>query len=343
MTERTQFSVGERTTAPGTHLPCAGGRQRWAVSSRAGWWRLGTAALLCALLAGCSIRKMAVNKLGNGLASGGTVFASDDDPELVKAAVPFSLKLMESLLAENPRHEGLLFATASGFTQYAFAFVQQDADEMEDKDAAAAETMRQRARRLYLRARNYGLRGLALTHPNFEKELRQNPKSAVRAAKRSDVSLLYWTAVSWGAAIALSKDDPQLIAEVPQVEALIDRALELDETWNEGALHGFLVSYEMARQGAAGDAAERSRLHFARAMELAGGQQAGPLVSFAEAVCVQKQDVKQFESLLNQALAINADARPNSRLVNLIMQRRARWLLSKKEDLFLIAEKPATK
>src|SRR6266550_3621879 len=79
---------------------------------------------------GCSIKRFAVNQVGNALAGGGTTFSSDDDPELVKAAVPFSLKLMETLLAESPRHKGLLFAAASGFTQYAFAFVQQDAEEM---------------------------------------------------------------------------------------------------------------------------------------------------------------------------------------------------------------------
>jgi len=103
---------------------------------------------------------VAVNKVGDALAGSGSTFASDDDPELVKAAVPFSLKLMESLLAESPRHKGLLFATASGFTQYSYAFVQQDADEMEDKDVTGAAHLRARARRLYLRARNYGLRGL---------------------------------------------------------------------------------------------------------------------------------------------------------------------------------------
>ena len=341
MTERTQSSVGRRAAAWGTHLPAASDEPLR--HCLAGLGKLGTAALLCALLAGCSIRKIAVNKLGDALAAGGTTFASDDDPELVKAAVPFSLKLMESLLAESPRHKGLLFASASGFTQYAYAFVQQDADETEDKDLAAATAMRARAKRLYLRARNYGLRGLEATHPNFEKELRRNSKSATRVATRADVPLLYWTAVSWGAAISLSKDDPQLIGEIPLMEALIDRALELNERWDDGAIHGFLVSYEMARQDATGDAAERSRQHFQRALELAGGKQAGPLVSFAEAVCVQKQDLKQFESLLTQALAINPDAAPEHRLVNSIMQRRARWLLSKKEDLFLIPEKPAAK
>src|SRR5512138_82551 len=111
-------------------------------------------ACLVSLLAGpgCSIKKFAVNKVGDALAGGGATFASDDDPELVKAAVPFSLKLMESLLAESPRHEGLLLAAASGFTQYSYAFVQEDADELEDKDFTAAEEMHGRARRLYLRA-----------------------------------------------------------------------------------------------------------------------------------------------------------------------------------------------
>src|SRR5258705_10221109 len=84
--------------------------------------------LLLALVSGCSVKKYAINKLGDALSGSGTTFASDDDPELIKAAVPFSLKLIESLLAESPDHQGLLLAACSGFTQYSFAFVNQDAD-----------------------------------------------------------------------------------------------------------------------------------------------------------------------------------------------------------------------
>ena len=286
---------------------------------------------------GCSIRRMAVNKVGDVLAGGGTTFASDDDPELVKAAVPFSLKLMEGLLNESPRHEGLLLAASSGFTQYAYAFVQQDADELEDKDLAAAEEMRGRARRLYLRARNYGLRGLEVRHKGFEKALRADPKQAVRAAGVKDVPLLYWTAVSWAGAVSLSKDNPDLIGDMPIVEAMMDRALALDETFGDGAIHTYLITYEMSRPLGTGDPAARSRQHFERALALSGAQQAGPMVSFAEAVCVQKQDLKQFEALLQQALAINPDAKPEWRLVNLVMQRRAKWLLSRTDQLFLRA------
>src|SRR5437867_3887260 len=123
----------------------------------------GLAVVLSLLCSGCSIRRIAINKVGDALAAGGSTFASDDDPELVKAAAPFSLKLMESLLAESPRHKRLLSATSSGFTQYAYAFVQQHADELADKDLAAATELRARAKRLYLRPRNYGLRGLEVT------------------------------------------------------------------------------------------------------------------------------------------------------------------------------------
>jgi len=306
------------------------------------WWTPGAAGLLLLLLGtGCSIKKFAVNRVGDALAGGGTTFASDDDPDLIRAAVPFSLKLMESLLAESPRHDRLLFATASGFTQYAYAFVQMDADQLEDQDFSAAEALRARAKRLYLRARDYGLRGLEGRHPGFGAHLRADPRRAVTAARVKDVPLLYWTAASWGSAVSLAKDDPDLIKDVPQVEALIDRAEALDPDWSDGAIQSFLITYEMARQGATGDPAERSRRHFERAVALSRGQQAGPYVSLAEAVCVQKQDLSQFDALLAQALAVNPDATPEYRLVNLVMQRRARWLQSRRGDLFLISE-PST-
>ncbi len=293
-------------------------------------------ALVLACAVGCSsVNKLAINKVADALASGGSSFSSDEDPDLIKAAAPMSLKMMESLLAETPRHTGLLLATARGFTEYAFAFVDEDGDELEEKDYAASTALHIRAKRLYIRARDYGLRGLEVGHPGIAKVLRSDAKAAVRPLKKSDVPLMYWTAAAWASAITLSKDNPEIVADQPAVEALIDRALELDEAYDDGALHSFLITYETARQGAKGAAAERSRRHLDRAMELSKGQSASPLVAFAENVCVKTQNVKEFKSLLNQALAINADARPEWRLENLVMQRRAKWLLSRTEDLFL--------
>ena len=284
------------------------------------------------------MRRAALNQIADAVAGSGTTFAGDDDPDLVKAAVPFSLKLLESLLAETPEHQGLLLAAARGFTQYSFGFVQQEADELEARDLAAAEALRTRARRLYLRARQYGLRGLDVSHTAFSTAVRANPRAAVGAATKADVPLLYWTAAAWGAAISLSEDNPELVAELPAMEALIDRALELDGSYGRGAIHGFLISYEMSRPGAPGDPTARARAHFEQAMVLSGGSDASPLVALAEAVAVQQQNVKEFESLLNRALAITPDTHPDTRLQNLIMQRRARWLLSRKTELFLIED-----
>src|SRR6266446_389204 len=217
--------------------------------------RVGLACLLlaCFIGSGCSLRRYALNKAADALAQSGDTFSSDDDPDLIKAAAPFSLKLMESFLAENPRHTGLL-AAASGFTQYAFAFVQEEADEVEPADLAAAEALRARARRLYLRAQRYGLRGLEVKHPAFGSALLANPKATVRTATKADVPLLYWTAAAWASAISLSKDNPELIGQIPAMESLIDRALDLDESYGHGSIHTFMISYEMSRPGLAGDA-----------------------------------------------------------------------------------------
>ena len=116
--------------------------------------------LAIAATAGCSVKKFAIDKLGDSLANSGTTYAADDDLDLVGQALPFSLKLVEGLLAESPEHRGLLFTAASGFTQYAYVYVQQDAEMLEKQDFEKSNALRTRARRLYLRARGYGLRGL---------------------------------------------------------------------------------------------------------------------------------------------------------------------------------------
>ena len=285
-------------------------------------------------LSGCSVRQEALNRVGDALAEGGTAFATDDDPELIRSAAPFSLKLIESLLAETPRHKGLLLAACRGFTQYAYAFLQQEAEEAEAQDVTRAAALESRARRLYRRARDYGVRGLAAERPGFERRLREDPRRAAAEIPVGDVPLLYWTAASWGALVGVSKGEPDVLGELPIVEALMDRALALDESFDRGAIHTFLIGYEGVRQGVSGDPAERARRHFARAMELSGGREAAPLLAFAEAVSVPQQRKAEFEALLKQALQIDSAQASELRLANLVAQRRARWLLSRTDHLF---------
>ncbi len=291
---------------------------------------LGTLALTA-----CSPQRFVVNRLGDALTEGSSVYATDDDPDLVGQALPFGLKTIEGLLTESPHHKGLLLAATSGFTQYAYAFVQTEGDLAEDTDLARALAYRNRAGRLYRRALRYGQRGLEEVRPGLLSLLRSDKRTALARFKKADVPQLYWTAMAWGAAISLNKTDSELGADLPQVEALMRRALELDESFSQGAIHDFFIAYEGGRPAAGGGSVERARESLARALQLSGGQRAAPLVSFAETVDVGLQDRAEFEKLLNQALTIDINALPEQRLANLIAQRRAKWLLARKDRLFL--------
>src|SRR2546423_15658619 len=100
--------------------------------------RAMAALLFLGLLPACSVKHLGVNALGNALAQGGSSYARDDDPDLVWEAVPFGLKTIEGLLDEAPRHKGLLLAAATGFVQYGYGHVQQEADFVEARDLARA-------------------------------------------------------------------------------------------------------------------------------------------------------------------------------------------------------------
>ena len=295
--------------------------------------------VLCLFLASCSIRRMAINSVANSLSTGGSnVFASDDVPELVRDAVPFGLKLNEALLEEVPDNKKLLLATSRGFTQYAYAFVQFEADLMEEADYAASIRLRKQAHKLYLRARGYAIRAIEVDHPHFMDKLYANPDSALEPMTPSDVPYLYWAGVSWIAAISSGKENLALLSEIYFVDAIMNRALKLGEDYNRGALHEFFISFDGSRSVAMGGSLERARMHFNEALKCSKGTRASPYVSLAENVSVRQQNVTEFKELLHLALAIDVDAVPEHRLENILAQRRAAWLLANIEDLFLVPE-----
>ena len=288
------------------------------------------------VLAGC--RSVALNLVSDAVSKSGTAYASDDDPQLVRDAVPFGLKTMEGLLEENPRHEGLLTALASGFTQYAYAFVQADADLADlNGQLEQARAGRERARKLLVRARDYGLRGLEVRHRGLREKLLAGGDlaPALAQARKEDVPLLYWTASAWALAISNGKGDMALVAQLPVPVAMMDRALALDEAWGEGAIHEFFIAYDATRSAAEGGGPDRVRQHLERALALSGGKNLGPKVAYAEGVLVQAQDRAQFTRMLEEVVHADAEAAPRYRLANILAQRRARALLAHADELFV--------
>jgi TRAP transporter T-component len=296
-------------------------------------------ALAVTLVAATGCRGPALSLVADAAASTGDTYAAEDDVELVRLAVPFGLKTMEGLLESQPRHEKLLTALAANFTQYSYAFVHTPAEEADWAGRyAEARPGRDRARKLFLRARDYGLRGLDVRHEGLAAKLRSGRDLAIAlkvAKKKEDVPLLYWTASAWALAISDGKSDMALVAELPVPAAMMARALELDEAWGEGTLHEFYVVFDATRSAAEGGGPERARAHMDRALALSMNKKLGPVVAYAEGVLVQKQDRAEFTRMLDEVLKADPGAEPRYRLVNTFAQRRARALLKRADDLFL--------
>ena len=285
-------------------------------------------------LSSCSIKRWAVRNVANSLTNGTDVYGTDEDPELVRDALPFGLKTMESLLAVVPEHEGLLLTLCKGFTQYSYAFVQAEGDLLVNGDYARATGLHERALKLYLRARGYGLRGLEKRCRGISSELQFDPVKAAARIEKRDLPMLYWTAASWGSAISLGKDRPELLADLPAIRALMERGLALDEGYEQGAIHEALILLDALPEAMGGSEA-RARGHFARAVELSKDTRASPYVTLATTVSVLRQDRGEFERLLSRALEFDPDRDPAQRLVAIVLQRKARALLDRADEFFI--------
>ena len=273
------------------------------------------------------LKRKAVGMVAQTLASSGDVFTRDDDLELVGEAIPFGLKLYESLLDSAPTNKDLLIATCSNFTQYGVAYIETEALVLGEAHHDEVVHLNARALKLYLRAKGYCERAMEVRFPGIMQKLPADPVAALAKAEKKDVPLLYWMAASWGSAIALGVDRPDLVIDMPTVRALADRAIALDETWSRGTLHEMFVSLDSLPPALGGNP-ERARTHFTRAVELQKGLSPGPYVALALGVAVPAQDRAEYEKLLKEALAIDPAKDPSNQLVTLVQQRRARALLN---------------
>lgn len=296
------------------------------------WMRVVGGVLVAVTLSGCSlISNKATKMVADSLSAGGTTMTSDNDPELVRDAVPFGLKTYESLLETLPKYVPLLRTACSGFTSYAYGYLATDADMVRYTDRETAKAIDERTLKMYLRAHGYCARALEERFKDVTQALLLDPANALPKAKKEDVELLYWSAASWGLAMALSPDT--LAIDFPAVRAMAERGLALDPGWWNGALHELMIT--LNSQELLGGSEDEARRHFARAVELQKGLSPGPYISLAMGVSVSRQDRAEFETLMQQALAVDPEANPAERLTTILLQRRARALLDQVEYLFL--------
>ena len=293
------------------------------------WLSVPAGALLVLILSGCAPRQLIIGGIADELATQSQ--GAENDLELAREASAFYLKFSESMLRQNPGHQGLATAVSAGYTQYAYAFVAFDAEQLEAKDAKAAERLRQRAAKLYNRARQHALNALEMQKPGLLTALASRQSSDWPKLSKEQVGLAYWAAASWGGWISLSKDEPDVVADLPLAIRLAEQAWAADPAWGDGALSGLMGSFEAAR---AAGSKQRALNYFDQGIAQSAGRSAGAYLAKAESYAQPAGDRILFEQLLQQALAVKDEAGSPLTLQNEVMRRRARWLLEKTDDLF---------
>ncbi len=161
-----------------------------------------------------------------GAKAGDTLSAAilnQDDPELVESGVPAYILLIDGLISQSPDSVGLLSAGAQLFALYGSRFAPPE-----------------RAVTLTAKARRYGERAhllVARARVQVERHrLRRARRSSSRPSARRNVDALYSYAVSWLSNLDATSEDWTAVAELPWVEAVLERALALDETYESGAI-----------------------------------------------------------------------------------------------------------
>ena len=291
------------------------------------------------------------------------IFTMDDDPQLIADALPLALKLYEMVLASDPEHSGMQYATGKNFVMYANAFIQTPAGMLPDEEYMEQERMLNRAKKMYIRGRDYILTGIELEHPGFLENIDEGrlDQALLLTDKPGDAAMLYWAASGWVAAFSCNPFDFEFANDLYIPVAMLYRALQLDESFSRGSIHDiFIQIYSSlpyghvlnafkaapetagafnedyyAGKGVPNEAAQKTDFHFNRAIELAGGMNPGTYCSYAASVSVKKQDYKEYRQLLEKALAIDPSAEPENELVTTIYQEKAEWMLENAENFFI--------
>jgi Tfp pilus tip-associated adhesin PilY1 len=254
--------------------------------------------------------------------------STEEDLYLARDASAFYLKFSEAVLHETPGNLRLAESVAAGFTQYAYAFVSFEADQVQSSDAKSAQRMKVRAARLYERALRHAMRALEISKPGFATALTQSESAADLRLSESQVGVAYWAAAAWGGMISLSKDDPERVADLPLAMKLAKLAWIIQPDHGQGSLSSLMGTFEAASPAGSISAAEK---YFDQAIAYSKGKSASPWVSKAESIALTKQDPRSFERWLKEAIRISNAHRT---LENEVMRARAVWLLETMDDLF---------
>jgi len=243
------------------------------------------------------------------------------DLRMVREGTPAYLMLLDGMVEAWPDHAQLLIAAAQGYASFASVF-------LEDQD-------REYAKQLTAKGKQYALRSLAL---KGLKDPLQNPfddfKKDLTRFRKKEVPYLFWGATCWTTWINLNLDSVEAIAELPRVEAMMQRVMELDEAFYYGGPHLFMGIWFASRPKIAGGDLPRAQGHFRKAIELGQGKFLMADVYYASTYARQALDKDLFISLLQGVLKKPADDPSELTLLNTVAKKKAQDLLDRTQEYF---------
>ena len=293
--------------------------------------------LLPMLLGGCSLTKLTVGRTVIVYSQAGAALQREADLTLIEASVRGNLKTFEGMLEIVPENPTLLIMTSRAFSSYA-GFIE---DKMEDAeiagDSATAAELRSQAIDYYGRARRYALKVLAQSNKSFtQAPTVENSvfESALRKLKKKQVEPLFWASYAWARGISLQKDDAMQVIDLPRVEMMMRRVLELDETFYYGGAHLFFTVYYGDRAPSIGGEPEKAIEHIKHVDRI--NQERFLLSKFylARYYAYPKQDAALYKQALQEVLDAPMDVYPGHEAATAIAKSRAKRWLAQADVLF---------
>lgn len=283
----------------------------------------------------CGLKKTASSLTAQIIQTGLPSVEEEDDLPYANQASLSSLKMLEGMQRSNPNDSTILFMLTRSFASYTFGFIENEMLEAKGAHPDLEKTATDRARRFYGRGKKFGLQLLS-KNGSFRKGLEGSLdlfQKSLKSFGKKDVPALFWTAFNWGSLINLSKDSPEAIAELPRVEAVMKRVLELDPDYYYAAPHQFFGVIHAARPKMLGGQPQEAKKEFELALEKTQGKLLMIKVLYAQYYAVQIQDRQLYRRLLQEVANADGAIFPEQRLANELAKRRALILL-KKEKLF---------
>ncbi len=246
------------------------------------------------------------------------------DVDLVREAMPAMIAQMDGFIQTSPENRYLLVSAAEANLGYAFLFVE--------------DTDRPRAKRLYFKAREYALRNLKL-NKTFAQALEQDDvevfTEALKTIHKRDIAALYFAANAWLLWInAAHTEDPRALLDFPRVEAMMDRVLELDDTFYYGGIHALFGGYLVSRPEMFGGRPEEAKEHFNEAFEISGSRYLMWYLLYAKYYAVAAHDRQLFTDSLQKILSAPDDLLPEEAFANGAAKRKAEEMLRHADEYF---------